>query len=209
MASSALYGGLLAIFVLLFFLANIRSTMVIAASIPVSIIATFTLMYFNGMTLNVMSLGGLALGVGMMVDNSIVVLENIFRMKQGGTPTIKACIEGTQEVTGAIIASTVTTVIVFLPMLFVRGSSGIMFKQLALVVTFSLLCSLFVALTIVPMFSNRLLATPHSGAGEAGAENRGSRPRRLPPKWRRPIRKLLHYSLDHRGAVLVAATHSP
>jgi len=203
-ASSAMYGGLLAIFVLLFFLANIRSTMVIAASIPVSIIATFTLIYFNGMTLNVMSLGGLALGVGMMVDNSIVVLENIFRMKQGGTPTIKACTEGTKEVTGAIIASTVTTVIVFLPMLFVRGSSGIMFKQLALVVTFSLLCSLFVALTIVPMFSNRLLAAPHSGRGKPEPKI-ALKARAASAKMEKAYKKALHYSLDHRGAVLVGA----
>jgi HAE1 family hydrophobic/amphiphilic exporter-1 len=203
-ASSAMYGGLLAIFVLLFFLANIRSTMVIAASIPVSIIATFTLIYFNGMTLNVMSLGGLALGVGMMVDNSIVVLENIFRMKQGGTPTIKACTEGTKEVTGAIIASTVTTVIVFLPMLFVRGSSGIMFKQLALVVTFSLLCSLFVSLTIVPMFSNRLLAAPHSGRGKPEPKI-ALKARAASAKMEKAYKKALHYSLDHRGAVLVGA----
>ena len=203
-ASSAMYGGLLAILVLLFFLANIRSTMVIAASIPVSIIATFTLIYFNGMTLNVMSLGGLALGVGMMVDNSIVVLENIFRMKQGGTPTIKACTEGTKEVTGAIIASTVTTVIVFLPMLFVRGSSGIMFKQLALVVTFSLLCSLFVSLTIVPMFSNRLLAAPHSGRGKPEPKI-ALKARAASAKMEKAYKKALHYSLDHRGAVLVGA----
>ena len=203
-ASSAIYGGLLAIFVLLFFLANIRSTLVIAASIPVSIIATFTLMYFNGMTLNVMSLGGLALGVGMMVDNSIVVLENIFRMKQGGTPTLKACTEGTQEVTGAIIASTLTTVIVFLPMLFVRGSSGIMFKQLALVVTFSLLCSLFVALTIVPMFSNRLLATPDSGRRKPEPKI-ALKARAASAKMEKAYKKALHYSLDHRGAVLVGA----
>jgi HAE1 family hydrophobic/amphiphilic exporter-1 len=203
-ASSAMYGGLLAVFVLLFFLANIRSTLVIAAAIPISIISTFTLIYFNGMTLNVMSLGGLALGVGMMVDSSIVVLENIFRIRQGGTPTIKACTEGTHEVTGAIIASTVTTLIVFLPMLFVRGSAGIMFKQLALVVTFALLCSLFVALTLVPLFSSRLLATPDkqrskaesrlalkSRAAFAGLEN--------------TYKKILHYSLDHRGPVLGGA----
>jgi HAE1 family hydrophobic/amphiphilic exporter-1 len=157
-ASSAMYGGLLAVVVLLFFLANFRSTLVIALSIPISIIATFTLIYFGHMTLNVMSLGGLALGVGMMVDSSIVVLENIFRMKHGGTPTVTACVEGSKEVTGAIIASTVTTLIVFLPMAFVRGSSGIMFKELSYVVTFSLLCSLFVSLTLVPLLSSRLLA---------------------------------------------------
>jgi len=157
-SSSALYGGFLAVVVLLFFLADVRSTMVIALSIPISIIATFVLIYFNGFTLNVMSLGGLALGIGMMVDSSIVVLENIFRMKEEEKkPLIKAAIEGSREVTGAIIASTITTVIVFMPMLFVRGASGIMFKQLAYVVTFSLACSLIVALTLVPMLTTRIL----------------------------------------------------
>jgi HAE1 family hydrophobic/amphiphilic exporter-1 len=203
-ASAAMYGGLLAILVLLFFLANIRSTLVIALSIPISIIATFSLIYFNGMTLNVMSLGGLALGVGMMVDNSIVVLENIFRMRRGGTPTLKACTEGTHEVTGAIIASTVTTVIVFLPMLFVRGSSGIMFKQLALVVTFALLCSLFVALTIVPLFSSRLLASSDNVGRKAESKIAG-KARAMYSRMEDRYKKILHYALDHRGVVLAAA----
>ena len=199
-SGSALYGGLLAVLVLMFFLTNIRSTLVIATAIPISIIATFTLIYFGGMTLNVMSLGGLALGVGMMVDNSIVVLENIFRMKQGGVPTHKACVDGTSEVTGAIIASTVTTLIVFLPMAFVRGSSGIMFKQLAYVVSFSLLCSLFVALTIVPLSSSRLLAS---------VGNRGSK---IAAKFKKMFagmedgyKRILHWSLDHKTRVLVLA----
>ena len=203
-SGSALYGGLLAVLVLMFFLTNIRSTLVIATAIPISIIATFTLIYFGGMTLNVMSLGGLALGVGMMVDNSIVVLENIFRMKQGGVPTHKACVDGTSEVTGAIIASTVTTLIVFLPMAFVRGSSGIMFKQLAYVVSFSLLCSLFVALTIVPLSSSRLLAS----VGTHGS-NRGSK---IAAKFKKMFagmedgyKRILHWSLDHKTRVLVLA----
>lgn len=203
-ASSAMYGGLLAVLVLLFFLANIRSTLVIAVSIPISIIATFSLIYFGGMTLNVMSLGGLALGVGMMVDNSIVVLENIFRMKQAGVPTLKACVDGTGEVTEAIIASTVTTLIVFLPMLFVRGSSGIMFKQLAYVVSFSLLCSLFVSLTIVPMFLSRLSAT--SEAARRRSEPKiALKARALFAKMENGYKKILHYSLDHRGGVLAGA----
>jgi len=155
--SSALYGGLLAIFVLLFFLVNIRSTLVIALSIPISIIATFTLIYFNGFTLNVMSLGGLALGIGMMVDSSIVVLENIYRLRESGMPIMKAGVEGTREVTSAIIASTITTIIVFMPMLFIRGAAGIMFKQLAYVVAFSLACSLIVALTLVPMLATKII----------------------------------------------------
>ena len=203
-SSSAMWGGLLAALVLLFFLANIRSTLVIAVSIPISIIATFSLIYFGGMTLNVMSLGGLALGVGMMVDNSIVVLENIFRMKQAGVPTRKACIEGTGEVTEAIIASTATTVIVFLPMLFVRGSSGIMFKQLAYVVSFSLLCSLFVSLTIVPMFSSRLPAITEASRKKPEPKI-ARKARALSAGMENGYKKILHYSLDHRGAVLGGA----
>jgi HAE1 family hydrophobic/amphiphilic exporter-1 len=202
--SAAMYGGILAVFVLLFFLGSFRSTLVIATAIPVSVIATFSLIYFGGMTLNVMSLGGLALGVGMMVDNSIVVLENIFRMKKEGVPTFKACTEGTHEVTGAIIASTLTTMIVFLPMAFVRGSAGIMFKQLALVVSFALLCSIFVSLTIVPMLSNRLLAT----SGKTGEESESKISRKLKSFFvgmENTYKRMLHYSLDHRGGVLAAA----
>ncbi len=202
--SAAMYGGMLAVFVLLFFLGSFRSTLVIATAIPISIIATFSLIYFGGMTLNVMSLGGLALGVGMMVDNSIVVLENIFRMKKEGVPTFKACTEGTHEVTGAIIASTITTMIVFLPMAFVRGSAGIMFKQLALVVSFALLCSIFVSLTIVPMLSNRLLATSEK-AGKKAESKISLKLRDLFVRLENTYKRLLHYSLDHRGRVLAAA----
>ncbi len=207
-SSSALYGGILAVFVLMFFLTNIRSTLVIATAIPISVIATFTLIYFGGMTLNVMSLGGLALGVGMMVDNSIVVLENIFRMKQGGIPTHKACVNGTSEVTGAIIASTVTTLIVFLPMAFVRGASGIMFKQLAYVVTFSLMCSLFVALTIVPLSSSRLLArvgNPRSNPGSNPGSKIGTRFKKMFAGMEDRYKKILHWSLDHKARVLILA----
>jgi HAE1 family hydrophobic/amphiphilic exporter-1 len=199
--SSAIFGGLLAFVVLLFFLASVRSSLVIAASIPISIIATFTLIYFGGMTLNVMSLGGLALGVGMMVDGSIVVLENIFRMQHGGMPTRKACVEGTKEVTGAIIASTVTTLIVFLPMAFVRGSSGIMFKQLAYVVSFALLCSLFVSLTLVPLFSSRLLGTSKSGRSRPEPKL-AAKARAMFTKLENAYKAVLHYSLNHKGRIL-------
>jgi HAE1 family hydrophobic/amphiphilic exporter-1 len=155
--SSAVFGGLLAIAVLLIFLRNIRSTFIIATAIPVSIIATFVLLYFGGFTLNIMSLGGLALGIGMLVDNAIVVLENIYRLKESGVNLRKASIEGTEEVTAAVISSTLTTVVVFLPLIFVKGMSGIMFKQLSIVVTFSLLCSLAAALTLVPMLCDKIL----------------------------------------------------
>jgi len=156
--TSALYGALIAVGVLLFFLRSLASTLVIAVSIPFSIIATFVLMYSSGFTLNIMSLGGLAMGVGMMVDNSIVVLENGFRLRQAGRPAAEAAVEGAGEVTAAVTASTLTTLVVFLPLIFIRGVSGVMYKQLALVVSFSLICSLVSSLTLVPMMSARLLA---------------------------------------------------
>jgi len=159
-ARSVLYGGGLAIVVLLFFLRSIRSTLVISLSIPISIVTTFALIYFGGFTLNLMTLGGLALGVGMMVDSSIVVLENIFRRRSeiGETPE-KASVEGAREVGTAIIASTITTLVIFLPLIFVRGVSAILFRELAYVIIFSLICSLMVALSLVPMLASRLLAS--------------------------------------------------
>jgi HAE1 family hydrophobic/amphiphilic exporter-1 len=203
-SSSALYGGILAIVVLIFFLANVRSTLVIGVSIPISIIGTFALIYFGGFTLNIMTLGGLALGVGMLVDNSIVVLENIYRIQETGEPPRKAAILGSQEVTAAIIASTLTTVAVFMPMVFIRGMSGIMFKQLAYVVTFSLLCSLFVALTLVPMLCARVLKRTDAGAaGSKGWKARGIRMTRGSiTKLEEGYKRLLGYSLSHRGLVL-------
>ncbi len=157
-ARSVLYGGGLAVFVLLFFLRNIRSTLVISLAIPISIIATFVLIYFGGFTLNLMTLGGLALGVGMMVDSSIVVLENIFRRRnEQGEPTSLAAVEGSREVGPAIVASTLTTLVIFLPMIFVRGVAGILFKELAFVIIFALVCSLLVSLSLVPMLASRLL----------------------------------------------------
>jgi len=155
---SVLYGGGLAIVVLLFFLRNIRSTLVISLSIPISIVTTFALIYFGGFTLNLMTLGGLALGVGMMVDSSIVVLENIFRRgSENGEMPEKASVEGAREVGPAIIASTITTLIIFLPLIFIRGVSGILFKEMAYVIIFALVCSLTLALSLVPMLASRLL----------------------------------------------------
>ncbi|MGD9058382.1 MAG: efflux RND transporter permease subunit, partial [Desulfobacterales bacterium] len=159
-ARSVLYGGGLAIVVLLFFLRNIRSTLVISLSIPISIVTTFALIFFGGFTLNLMTLGGLALGVGMMVDSSIVVLENIFRRhsEDGEAPKI-ASVEGAREVGPAIIASTITTLVIFIPLVFVRGVSGILFKELAYVIIFALICSLTLALSLVPMLASRLLTS--------------------------------------------------
>ncbi|RCX15448.1 HAE1 family hydrophobic/amphiphilic exporter-1 [Anaerobacterium chartisolvens] len=156
-ASNALVGAVLAIIILFIFLKNFRTTLIIAIAIPVSIISTFILMFLSNTSLNIISMGGLALGVGMMVDSSIVVLENIFRHRQSGETVINAAIKGAKEVGGAIIASTLTTVVVFVPIIFTEGMAAEIFKEMALTVTFSLLASLVVALTVVPMLSSKML----------------------------------------------------
>ncbi|MEJ2461325.1 MAG: efflux RND transporter permease subunit [Candidatus Thiodiazotropha sp.] len=167
-ARSVLYGGALAVLVLLFFLRNLRSTLVISLAIPISVIATFGLLYFGGFTLNLMTLGGLALGVGMMVDSSVVVLENIFRRQQEERETpAEASVHGTGEVASAVIAGTVTTLVIFLPLIFVQGVSGVLFKELAYVIMFALFCALLVSLSLVPMLGSRLLKG--SGIDAAGA----------------------------------------
>lgn len=156
---SALFGGLLAILVLYLFLRNGSTTFIIALSIPISIIATFGLLFFNNLTLNQMSFGGLALGIGMVVDNAIVVLENIVRQRERGNDPETSALVGTRQVTGAIIASTLTTTVIFLPVIFMQTISGMLFRELALVVVFALLCSLLVALTLVPMLASKYLTT--------------------------------------------------
>lgn len=157
MGNSILIGGLLAVLILFLFLRNVTSTLIITTAIPISIIATFGLMYFGGFTLNIITFGGLALGIGMLVDNAIVVLENINRHVEDGTAPVKSALVGSNEVWAAIMASTLTTLVVFFPVVFIRGMSGIMFQQMAYVVSFSLLCSLLVALTLIPMLSSRFL----------------------------------------------------
>lgn len=153
-----IYGAVLAILILLVFLKSVRSTFVIACSIPISIMAALVAMYFSGVTLNIISLSGLALGVGMLVDNSIVVIENIYRMKsEEGASARTAAIEGAKQVSGAIMASTLTTVCVFLPIVFTQGITRQLFVDMGLTIGYSLLASLLVALTIVPMMSAGLL----------------------------------------------------
>tara|TARA_Y100001935_G_scaffold238369_1_gene224768 strand:+ start:113224 stop:116529 length:3306 start_codon:yes stop_codon:yes gene_type:complete len=152
--NAGIIGGILAVLVLFFFLRDFWSTVIISVSIPVSIIATFNLMYGNDITLNIMSLGGIALGIGMLVDNSIVVLENIARHKAMGKGVLQAAQDGAGEVGMAVIASTLTTVAVFFPLVFVDGIAGQLFRDQALTVTFSLLASLVVAVTLIPMMSS-------------------------------------------------------
>jgi HAE1 family hydrophobic/amphiphilic exporter-1 len=153
---TALIGILLAVFIIFVFLRRIGTTMIVSISIPISIIATFNLMYFNHLTLNVMTLGGLALGAGMLVDNAIVVIENIFRNHESGMSVKEAAILGTSQVSGAVTASTLTTIVVFLPIVYLHGASGELFKDQAWTVAFSLISSLFVALALIPMLYHRI-----------------------------------------------------
>lgn len=156
-------GALLAVVILYLFLSNMRSTIIIGTAIPISIIVTFVLLFFNGMSLNILTLGGLALGIGMMVDSSIVVLENIYRYRQEGSSRVDAAVNGTDEVSSAVIASTITTICVFLPIVFVEGLSAQLFRPLAMTVSFSLLASLTVSLTLVPMMSSKILKVRAKG----------------------------------------------
>ncbi len=148
-------GGILALIILFLFLRDLRTTLIIGVAIPISVIATFVPMFMRDISLNIMSLGGLALGVGMLVDNSIVVLESIFRCREEGDDIVEAAERGTREVGSAVTASTLTTISVFLPIAFVEGIAGQLFSDLALTVTFSLLASLLVALNLIPLIASR------------------------------------------------------
>jgi len=154
---SALIGILLAVFILYIFLRRIGTTAIISIAIPISVVATFNLMYFNDLTVNIMTLGGLALGAGMLVDNAIVVMENIFRNLEQGLSIKEASIQGTAQVGGAITASTITTIVVFLPIVYLHGAAGELFKEQAWTVAFSLISSLFVAILVIPMLSHKFL----------------------------------------------------
>ena len=176
--SAALIGGLLAVIVLYGFLRDARATAIIALAIPVSVVGTFLLMYSNDVSLNIMSLGGIALAVGMLVDNAIVVLENIVRKKEQGQGLLDAARNGTAEVATAVVAATLTTVAVFFPMVFISGVAGQLFRDQALTVTFALLFSLVVAVTLIPMLaalgtSSRYSAEAAEAEVEAGAVARG------------------------------------
>lgn len=154
---SALLGIIFAVIILFLFLRRLETTLIASIAIPISIVATFNLMYFNGLTINVMTLGGLALGAGMLVDNAIVVLENIFRNLEKGLSVREAAITGTAEVGGAITASTLTTIVVFLPIVYIQGASAELFKDQAWTVAFSLLSSLVVAILVIPVMFSRMV----------------------------------------------------
>jgi HAE1 family hydrophobic/amphiphilic exporter-1 len=201
--TSALWGGLLAVFILYLFLRNRSSTAIIALSIPISIIAAFALLYFNGLTLNQMSFGGLALGVGLIVDSSIVVLENIVRLREDKGESLEAsALVGTREVGGAIIASTLTTAVIFLPVVFMQTISGMIFRQLALVVVFAIVCSLFIALSLVPMLASRFLTVRPR---DPQHPSRKSRFQRLFGRVEEGYSRLIDRALNHK-ALVVAVT---
>lgn len=186
-------GAVLAILILFLFLKSIRPTIVIAFSIPISIMTAIVLMYFSGVTLNIISLSGLALGVGMLVDNSIVVIENIYRMRNLGVPPRKAAMEGARQVAGAIVASTLTTVCVFAPIVFMEGITRQLFVDMGLTIAYSLLASLIVALTLVPMMGAGLL--------------KNTKGKRSPwfEKLQNSYGRLLAAALDKKWLVLLAA----
>lgn len=164
-----LIGSVLAILILLFFLRNLRSTLVVALSIPISVVSTFALLYVCGFTINTMSLSGLALAIGLIVDDAVVVLENIFRhIERDKRRAAESAVTGTQEILTAVVASTITIMIVFLPLLLIKGQAGQMFTQLALVVIFSIGVSLLDAATVVPMLASRLIKTEDYEHGEEG-----------------------------------------
>ena len=187
-------GAVLAIIILLIFLRNIKPTLVVACSIPISLTFAVVLMYFSGVTLNVISLAGLAVGVGMLVDNSIVVIENVYRLRQEHQfNSIKAAVVGTRQMAGAITASTLTTVCVFLPIVFIQGLTRQLFADMALTITYSLMASLIVALTLVPALSSGLL--------------RNMRQPKREPKQRlqKAYEKSLNFTLKHKALSLIVA----
>ena len=190
------YGAILAAVILFIFLVSLRSTAIITISIPISILATFGLMYYFRFTLNIMTFGGIALGVGMLVDSAIVVLENIFRLRENGLPAREAASQGADEVATAVFASTLTTIVVFLPVLFIRGISGITFKQLASVVCFALFCSLAVALTLIPVLYTLLFRGDRNGEAQSN----------IPAKRHRFFR---HVEVEYLFVLRAALRHRP
>src|SRR5687767_10251839 len=202
----AMVGGILVVLIIFAFLRDFRSTLIVCTSIPVSVVGTFALLYFGGYTLNTMTFGGLALGIGMIVDAAIVVLENTHRHLQMGKDKMTAAIEGSEEVWSAILASTLTHIAVFIPLLFLSGTASIMFTQLSVVVMFSLAMSLFVAVTIVPVLCSRWLKTPDEEAAATGLMARFYRvSENFLEGMDESYRKVIHVTLNHRPTVIGGA----
>jgi len=201
---SALQGAILAVLVLLFFLRNIKSTLIIGLSIPISLVITLGVMYFAGFTLNLMTLAGLALGVGMLVDNSIVILENIYSYREKGTKAAVAAVMGTQEMVMAITSSTLTTICVFLPMILYKrqlGMAGVLFNSLAFTVVFSLLCSLLVALFLVPVLSSKYLKL--GDIRKRNAKGFQKMTSRFFDAWDNGYAKIVRWTLHHKVFVVL------
>ena len=197
-------GSVLVILIIFLFLRNFRSTLIVCTAIPISVIGTFALLYFGGLTLNTMTFGGLALGVGMIVDAAIVVLENSFRhMEHHGKDRMTASIDGSEEVWSAILASILTHIAVFVPLLFLEGVSSILFRQLSIVVCFSLAMSLFVAVTLVPVLCSRLLVLPPPADQRRGFGGRlYTMSEGALEGLDNGYRRLLHWALGHRAVVV-------
>ncbi len=203
----AMLGGVLVMLIIFIFLRDIRATAIIFTSIPISVIGTFALLFFNGYTLNTMTFGGLALGIGMIVDASIVVIENTFRHMEHGKDRMQASIDGSEEVWSAILASTLTHIAVFVPLLFLTGVSSILFKQLAVVVMFSLAMSLFVAVTIVPVLCSRMLKLPVPAEQRSGLMGKlYGASERFFTGMDDGYKRLIHTSLLHRPTVIGLGT---
>ena len=202
----ALVGSVLVILIIFVFLRDWRATLIVCTSIPISVIGTFALLYFFGYTLNTMTFGGLALGIGMIVDAAIVVLENTHRHMERGKDRMTASIEASEEVWSAILASTLTHIAVFVPLFFLSGASSVMFTQLSIVVIFSLGMSLFVAVTIVPVLCSRWLRLHHVDSAKAGALARFyEASERLLEGMDDRYRRIVHITLAHRPTVLAAS----
>lgn len=203
MARNALMGGFLAIIVLLLFLRNFKSTLIIGLSMPISIISTFILIYFADVTINMMTLGGIALGIGMLVDNSIVVLENIYRYRTEGYGIKEASVQGANEVAAAVTASTLTTIAVFIPIVFVEGITSTIFTELAMTVAFSLISSLGVALTLIPMLSANILKIKNIKIDVDKEESGVIEEKGFLNRIRREYKGILNRSLNHRLLVFI------
>jgi hydrophobic/amphiphilic exporter-1 (mainly G- bacteria), HAE1 family len=205
----ALLGAGLVTLIIFLFLRSFRSTLIVCTSIPISVVGTFALLYFAGYTLNIMTFGGLALGIGMVVDAAIVVLENAYRHMEHGKDRVTAAVEGSEEVWGAIVASILTHIAVFVPLLFLTGISSILFKQLSVVVIFSLLVSLLVAVTIVPVLCAYLLKLPAPVAERKGVAGRAfTMSENFFERMDDAYRRFLHKALVHRPTVLALGVAS-
>ncbi len=188
-----IYGGILAVIILFIFLRDVKPTIIIALSIPVSLTFAIALMYFTGVTINIISLSGLALGVGMLVDNSIVVIENIYRLRNEGKSKLEAAIDGAGKVAGAICSSTLTTVCVFLPIVFIEGMTRDLFQDMGLTIAYSLIASLIMALTLVPAMASKMF------------NKQEEKSHKIFDKFSSAYEKILNKALNHKAITLISA----